>query len=75
MIQQKPKRTGRRPAKEPVSTMDTLHDTVTIMKPFVVLSIKALQVIASALVLIIKNIPKLEEHQAATPKGNKVIKI
>jgi len=75
MIQQKPKRVGKRPAKKPVSTMDTLHDTVTVMKPFVVLSIKALQVIANALVFIIKNIPKPEDQHAAASKSNKVIKI
>ncbi len=75
MIQQKPKRVGRRPARKPVSTMDTLHDTVTVMKPFVVLSIKALQVIANALVFIIKNIPKPEDHGTGGSKSNKVIKI
>ena len=75
MTQQKPKRISKRTAKKPVSRMDTLHDTVTVMKPFVVLSIKALQVIANALVFIIKNIPKPEEHQAAASKSNKVIKI
>jgi hypothetical protein len=75
MIQQKPKRIGKRPAKKPVNTIDTLHDTMTIMKPFVHFSIKALKIIARSLIFIIKNIPKPEDHHPAASKTNKVIKI
>lgn len=54
--------------------MDTLHDTWTVMKPFVHFSYKALKVIAHALIFIIKHIPKPEEHKANS-KSDKVIKI
>jgi len=54
--------------------MDTLHDTWRIMKPFVHFSVKALKVLAGALVFIVKHIPKPEEHKAAG-KRDKMIKI
>ncbi len=53
--------------------MDTLHDTWTVMKPFVHFSVKALRVIAHALIFIVKHIPKPDGHKPAG-KSNKVIK-
>ncbi len=74
MATQNTKQIGKSPATKPVSKMDTLHDTWTVMKPFVHFSIKALRVIGHALILIIKNIPKPEEHKPAS-KNDKVIKL
>jgi hypothetical protein len=71
MANQPTKRIGKRPAKKPVSKLDTLRDTWTVMKPFVHFSIKAMKVIAHALIFIVKNIPKPDEHK----KSDKVIKI
>jgi hypothetical protein len=71
MATQHTKRIGHKPTKKPVSKLDTLRDTWTVMKPFVHFSIKAMKVIAHALIFIIKNIPKPEEHK----KSDKVIKI
>ena len=69
------KKIGQRPvANKPVNKMDTLHDTWTVMKPFVHFSIKAMKVIAHALIFIVKNIPKPEEHQPKS-KNDKVVKI
>ena len=68
------KRIGKRPAKKQANTIDTLRGTWTVMKPFVHFSIKAMRVIAHALIFIVKNIPKPEEHKPAS-KNNKVIKI
>jgi hypothetical protein len=68
------KRIGQRPKQKPVTKMDTLHDTWTVMKPFVHFSYKALKVIAHALIFIVKHIPKPEEHKASG-KSDKVIKI
>ena len=74
MPQQNTKRIGQRPVKKPVSHMDTLHDTWTVMRPFVHFSIKAMKVMAHALLFIVKNIPKPDSHKPE-PKSNKVIKI
>jgi hypothetical protein len=71
MPTQHTKRIGQRPAKKPVTQLDTLHDTWTVMKPFVHFSIKAMKVIAHALIFIVKNIPKPDDHK----KSDKVIKI
>jgi hypothetical protein len=68
------KRIGKRPVKKQVSTTDTLHDTWAVMKPFVHFSVKAMKVLAHALIFVVKNIPKPEEHKPAS-KSNKVIKI
>jgi hypothetical protein len=68
------KRIGKHPVKKEVSNLDTLRDTWTVMKPFVHFSIKAMKVIAHALIFVVKNIPKPEEHKPAS-KSNKVIKI
>jgi len=74
MANQNSKRIGNQPKEKPVTTMDTLHDTWRVMKPFVHFSFKALKVLAGALVFIVKHIPKPEEHNRKA-KGDKVIKI
>jgi len=74
MAQQNPKKIGQRPVNKPVSKLDTLHDTWTVMKPFVHFSIKAARVLAHALIFIVKNIPKPEEHKPKS-KNDRVIKI
>lgn len=74
MAKQNTKQIGYQPIEKPVSKMDTLHDTWTVMKPFVHFSYKALKVIAHALIFIVKNIPKPEEHKARS-KNDKIIKI
>jgi hypothetical protein len=58
--------------EKPVTTMDTLHDTWRVMKPFVHFSVKALKVMAHALIYIVKHIPKPEDHPK---KDDRVIKI
>src|SRR4051812_27402718 len=68
------KQIGNQPKEKPVTTMDTLHDTWRVMKPFVRFSFKALKVLAGALVFIVKHIPKPEKHKAKE-KRDKVIKI
>jgi hypothetical protein len=75
MAQQNTKKIGQRPVNKPVSKMDTLHDTWTVMKPFVHFSIKAMRVVAHALIFIVKNIPKPDDHKSNPPKNGKVIKI
>ena len=75
MTKQNPKLIGKRPAKKQEITMDDLRHTWTVMKPFVRFSIKAMRVIAHALIFIVKNIPKPEEHKPAASKNGKVIKI
>jgi hypothetical protein len=75
MATQNTKQIGQRPSKKPVSKMDTLHDTWTVMKPFVHFSIKALRVIAHTLIFIVKRIPKPDDHKPARSKNDKVIKI
>jgi hypothetical protein len=75
MAQQNTKKIGQRPVQKPVNKMDTLHNTWTVMKPFVHFSVKAMRVMAHALIFIVKNIPKPEDHKANPPKDGKVIKI
>ena len=68
------KRIGKHTVKKEVSSLDTLRGTWTVMKPFVHFSIKSMRVIAHALIFIVKNIPKPEEHKPVS-KSNKVIKV
>jgi len=68
------KKLGQRSEKEPVTLHDTFGDTWKVMKPFVLFSVKALKVVAHALVFIVKQIPKPEEHRPAS-KNTKIIKI
>jgi hypothetical protein len=74
MTTQNTKKIGQRLVNKPVSKMDTLHDTWTVMKPFVHFSIKAMRVVAHALIFIVKNIPKPDDHKPKS-KNDKVIKI
>ncbi|HWZ15089.1 MAG TPA: hypothetical protein VNW95_07595 [Mucilaginibacter sp.] len=74
MPQQNAKRIGQRPVKKRSNNIDTLHDAWHIMKPFVHFSIKAMRVIAHALIFIVKNIPKPDDHKPRS-KSDKVIKI
>jgi hypothetical protein len=53
------------------ATPHALHDTVQIMKPLVKFSIKALGLLGTVLVHIVKNIPKPDTHK--TPRGNEHI--
>ena len=46
-----------------------------VMKPFVHFAFKALGVIASAVVVIVKLVPKAFEHQPQERKDDRVIKI
>lgn len=73
MATQHTKRIGNQPKEKTVSTMDTLHDTWVVMKPFIHFSVKAMKLLAHALIYIVKHVPKPEEHKPA--KGEKVIKI
>jgi len=63
MATQNTKKIGQRPAAKRVSKMDALHDTWRVMRPFVHFSIKAMRVVAHALIFIVKNIPKPENHK------------
>jgi len=74
MAIQRRRQIGENPKVKPVSKLDTLRDTWRVMKPFVHFSVKALKVIAHALIFIVKNVPRPAEHKPA-PKNNKVIKI
>ncbi len=75
MATQNTKRIAQRPKEKPVSKLDTLHDTWTVIKPFVHFSIKALRVLAHGLIFIVKNILKPEQRKQDAPKRDKVIKI
>jgi len=74
MANQNSKRIGNQSKEKPVSTIDTLHATWTVMKPFVHFSVKAMKVLAHALVFIVKHIPK-PENEKPRNKGGKIIKI
>jgi hypothetical protein len=52
-----------------------VHSTWEVMKPFVHFGLKATGLIASALITIVKNIPKPDNHNQPDGKRNKVIKI
>lgn len=73
MATQHTKRIGNQLKEKPVSRMDTLHDTWMVMKPFVRFSVKAMKLLAHALIYIVKHVPKPEEGKPA--KNSKVIKI
>lgn len=64
MAQQNFNKIGQRPGVNRVSKLDTLRDTWAVMKPFVHFSIMAMKVIAHALILIVKNIPKPDVHKS-----------
>ena len=71
MATQHTKRIGNRPKEKPVSRIDTLQDTWRVMKPFVHFSVKAMKLLAHALIYIVKHVPKPEEKAAK----DKIIKI
>jgi hypothetical protein len=74
MTNQKTKRIGHRPhVKEHISAANTLHDTWTVMKPFVHFSVKAMRLLGRALIFLVKNIPKPDSYKPASKK-DKVIK-
>ncbi len=73
MPQQNTKKIGQRPPIKP-SNIEILQDAWGTMKPFVRFSIKAMRVIAHALIFIVKNIPKPDDHKPRG-KSDKVIKI
>lgn len=50
------------------------HGIIETMKPFVTFGLKAMAVLGSALIYIVKNIPKPGSHQPSR-KNDKVIKI
>ncbi|CAN5426193.1 hypothetical protein BH09BAC6_BH09BAC6_36470 [soil metagenome] len=75
MAQQTTKKLGQRPAAQRVTKMDTLHDTWTVMKPFIKFSFKAMKLLAHALIFIVKSIPKPEDHKPAAKGNGKIIKI
>jgi hypothetical protein len=51
------------------------HNVIEVMKPFVSFGVKALTLLGSVLVHIVKNIPKPHDHKQAPKKNDKVIKI
>jgi len=67
MATQKTKRIGR-PVKEHITVADTLYDTWTILKPFVHFSVKAMRLMAHALIFLVKNIPKPNAHKPIQKK-------
>ena len=75
MTNQSNKYIGQRPAQKPVSKLDTLRETWTVMKPFVHFSFKAIKLIAHTFIFIVKNIPKPEDIKQSNRKSDKVIKI
>jgi len=75
MAQQTVKKIGKRPVNKRPGNLEALRDTWIIMKPFVHFSIKALRVLAHALIFIVKNIPKPDDHKPVAKKNDKIIKI
>jgi len=50
------------------------HNVIEVMKPFVTFGVKALGLLATTLVHIVKNIPKPDSHKPAS-KNDRIIKI
>jgi len=68
------KKIGRNQAEDKKGTY--LHkDNWEVMKPFVHFSVKAITVIGSALVVIVKHAPKALEHKPEEKKKDRIIKI
>lgn len=55
------------------TTQHNSHNALEVMKPFAKYGVKALGTLASALVYIVKNIPKPDDHKPR--KSDKIIKI
>jgi len=51
------------------------HNVLEVMKPFLSFGVKAMAVIGSALVTIVRNIPKPENHISKPKKDGRIIKI
>jgi hypothetical protein len=51
------------------------HSTWEVMKPFVNFGLMATGLIATALITIVKNIPKPDKHKQPERKDNNIIKI
>jgi hypothetical protein len=57
------------------ATHDSKHNVIEVMKPFVIFGVKALTLLGSVLVHIVKSIPRPHDHKPAPKKNDKVIKI
>jgi hypothetical protein len=57
------------------ATRNSNHNLIEVMKPFVSFGVKALTLLGSVLVHIVKSIPRPHDHKPASKKNNKVIKI
>ena len=68
------KKIGSKPVVKPVSKLDIMKSAWADVKPFVKFSFKAMQVVAHALIFIVKHIPKPEEPSTRR-KGTQVIKV
>ncbi|RWY51082.1 hypothetical protein [Mucilaginibacter gilvus] len=61
-------------AKAPAARSND-HNALEVMKPFLSFGLKAMAVIGSALVTIVRNIPKPENHTSKPKKDGRIIKI
>ncbi|MBD1367130.1 hypothetical protein IDJ77_25185 [Mucilaginibacter sp. ZT4R22] len=57
------------------ATRSNDHNALEVMKPFLNFGVKAITVIGSALITIVRNIPKPEGHTAKPKKDGRIIKI
>jgi hypothetical protein len=57
------------------ATHSNNHNALEVMKPFLSFGVKAMAVIGSALVTIVRNIPKPEADKAKPKKDGRIIKI
>jgi hypothetical protein len=57
------------------ATVQPAHNTWGLIKPFVHFGLKAIGLIASTLITIVKNIPKPNNHKHPERKDNNIIKI
>ena len=57
------------------ATPNSGHNIVEVMKPFVKFGVKALGLLGSVLVHIVKSIPRPDDHKQAPNKNDRVIKI
>jgi hypothetical protein len=57
------------------ATPNNGHNIVEVMKPFVKFGVKALGLLGSVLIHIVKSIPRPDDHKQAPKKNDRVIKI
>ena len=69
------KRIGAKPAGKPQKGTYFTNANWEVMKPFVHFAFKAIAVIGSVMVAIIKMAPKALEHKPEERKNDKIIKI